>query len=95
MHFNPITSHELGANVDPIDLVNKGKSWLRNFLGETIEVTHHHSHFWRYAELANGDHQTGALIDHKSSLACIGSWTAGGGVEGAFLSSEHLIGEMC
>ena len=49
-------------------------------------ILHVGSQRWRYASLLEESKSTGHLIDRDAGLAVVGDWTAGGRVEGAYLS---------
>lgn len=94
MHFDHHWSCQAGPEMNREELIAVAQAWLQKHFGSHIQVIHSHSHYWRYAQQAGVSQTTPALIDRPNNLACIGSWAAGGRVEGAFLSSQYFIREL-
>lgn len=94
MHFDHSWSQQVGAKVNATELIRIAQSWLQEHFGDHVQIMQFHPHYWRYAQQAGQSQTTPALIDRDKNLACIGSWAAGGRVEGAYLSGQYLINEF-
>lgn len=78
-----------------IDIAEIGLDWLssrlQDYIAAPLESVHAYQHYWRYARVADPQAKTSIIADDASGIAVIGDWTAGGRVEGGYLSALDFI----
>lgn len=90
LHFSPKWTEEHGKETKT-DIVDIGMNWLRGAFEQEIKLHKHILHFWRYANISPQRFNKPYFVDETHQLALVGSWCAGGKVEGAFKSAEAFI----
>lgn len=94
MHFSSDWSKSHGKDTE-VDVTKAGTDWLFKTLAERAEkslrVVHQHKHYWRYARLDSNKNVSAIIADPVSGIASIGAWSAGGRVEGAYLSGVDFV----
>ena len=78
-----------------VDVAQVGLQWLSQALDAHIEqplqLVHDFKHYWRYARLENNIATPAVIADRSTGIAAIGAWTAGGRVEGGYVSALDFI----
>ncbi len=78
-----------------VDIAHAGLAWLsdalREYRSEPLETVHAYQHYWRYARVADPQAEASIITDDNRRIAVIGDWTAGGRIEGAYLSALDFI----
>ncbi|MGK0440335.1 MAG: putative NAD/FAD-dependent oxidoreductase [Pseudohongiellaceae bacterium] len=78
-----------------VNVTQTGLEWLSEALKEhnakPLEIVHDFKHYWRYARVENEKSMSSIIVDRSTCVAAIGAWSAGGRVEGAYLSALDLV----
>jgi renalase len=94
LHFSSDWSASHDKDTDT-DITQTGLEWLSAALEKHIEkpltVVHDYKHYWRYARMENVTAIPSVIADRSKGIAAIGAWSAGGRVEGAYLSALDFV----
>lgn len=94
LHFSPTWSAEHPKESMP-NLTETGLAWLDRALASNsqsaLQAIHSYQHYWRYARLDERLSNNQLIVDCSLGLAALGAWSAGGKVEGAYLSAMAFL----
>jgi predicted NAD/FAD-dependent oxidoreductase len=94
LHFSSKWSANHAKDTE-IDVTQTGLEWLSAALEKHIEkpldVVHDFKHYWLYARVENEKAMSSIIADRSTGIAAIGAWSAGGRVEGAYLSALDFV----
>ncbi|WP_439135352.1 NAD(P)/FAD-dependent oxidoreductase [Pseudomaricurvus sp.] len=94
LHFSSewSTAH---AKDSAVNITQAGLEWLSAALEKHVEkplqVVHDFKHYWRYARVKDDKAASSIIADRSSGVGVIGAWSAGGRVEGAYLSALDFV----
>ncbi|MFT5084508.1 MAG: renalase [Lentisphaeria bacterium] len=94
LHFSSEWSKINDKNT-PVDITKTGLKWLSAMLEQhtpgPLELVQDYKHYWRYARVRTEKVKPSVIADKPSGVAAIGAWSAGGRVEGAYLSALEFV----
>ncbi len=94
LHFSSHWSATNGKNTE-IDVAQTGFEWLsaafKGHIKKPLQLIHAHKHYWRYASVQSDYPSSSIIADRASGIAAIGAWSAGGRVEGAYISALDFV----
>ncbi|GAA5219093.1 NAD(P)/FAD-dependent oxidoreductase [Corallincola platygyrae] len=90
LHFQHLWSKSRGKDCSE-QVLQEGVEWMKKHLGPALTIHHHYIHYWRYAQVSPQCQLSGPIVWPEQHIAFIGDWTAGGRVEGAYLSAVQLV----
>jgi len=94
LHFSSDWS-TIHTKESEVNVTQAGFEWLSRALEKHIDkplqVVQDFKHYWLYARLKNGKAMSSVIADRSTGIAVIGAWSAGGRVEGAYLSALNFV----
>ncbi|MBR9909666.1 MAG: NAD(P)-binding protein [Gammaproteobacteria bacterium] len=94
LHFSGDWSTINGKDTG-VDIAQAGLDWLAQALqmhaAKPLQAVYHYKHYWRYARLKDDTTTASIIADRSAGIAAIGAWSAGGRVEGAYLSGLDFV----
>lgn len=78
-----------------LDIAQTGLEWLsaalEKHVDKPLQAVHDFKHYWLYARVQNDKAMSSVIADRSNGIAVIGAWSAGGRVEGAYLSALDFV----
>ncbi|SMF48512.1 hypothetical protein SAMN02745866_03160 [Alteromonadaceae bacterium Bs31] len=90
LHFAGEWSDTKGKHL-PDNFTQLGLEWLSATLNKPLKLAYAYPHYWRYARVKPDKVKPVVIADKTKGLAAIGDWSAGGRVEGAYLSALDFV----